>query len=176
MNRFKRYDPARDLFMLALLLFLIKPALHLGGKRRHQEAAQKEQFQAHEPDQNIVQFFETAKRQLEQTITLAEQKNRHEEAVALEDFLSSLTTIQARYERNSPGLLFLGPFFAISTVLKELEIEKELQEIVAQLNEYLQEHVKRKEGIVSINKNLDAYLKENQLLIKEFSLSPPQLV
>jgi len=175
MNMFKRYDPARDLFMLILLLLLIKPALYLGGKSQQSDAAQKEQFCSHELDKEIVNSFETAKRQLEQTITLAEQKNRHQEAVELEDLLSSLTTIKTRYEKNSPGLLFLGPFSAISIVLKELEIEKELQEIAAQLNEYLRKNSSKKQVVVSNDRTLDVYLQENQLLVKEFSISTPQL-
>ena len=174
MNRFKRYDPARDIFVAILLVMLIRPALYLSAKRQYSETIQQEAFCTHELDKGILQTFETAQCQLEQTITLAHQKNKLTHIEPLEDLKGSLTTIKARYEHNSPGVLFLGPFSSISIVLKELEIERELKEIVAQLNTYLHD-LSGKEKIKKTDLKIETCLKENQQLMKQFSIISPHV-
>ena len=174
MMELKKRNPTRDIFLALLLIALIRPALHLSAKRQRADTPHDEAFVVHEPAADVIQAFEVAKRQLEQTITLAVQKNREDVVNKLEDMIRTLTTIKHRYTKNSPALLFLGPFASVSIVLKEMEIEQELASIVDDLNQTLyclaEEKYQPKEEI----SNTKTCLEENRRLLNIFSISQPQ--
>jgi len=174
MMELKKRNPTRDIFLAIFLIALIRPALHLSAKRQRASTPEDEPFMVHEPAADVVQAFEVARRQLEQTITLAVQKNREDVVDKLEDMMDTVTTIEHRYSKNSPALLFLGPFASVSIVLKEMEIEQELASIVDDLNQTLyclaDEKYQPKEEISTMK----ICLEENRRLLKIFSISQPQ--
>lgn len=175
MMRLKSHNPLRDLLLGALLLLFIRSALHLEADRqKNRQLEHDEPFMVHEPAQEVIDTFATAKQQLEQTVTLALQKNKPEIIAHLEDLKSTVTTIESRYSKNSPALLFLGPFASVSIVLKEREIEQQLAGILNELNEALHNLLEQKPETKYGVENMDTCLKKNQQLLAQFAVSNPK--
>ena len=167
----KPNKPVRDLMLAVLLILLVKPALHLSAKRIQNERETGDSFPIHELDQNIVLAFQMAKEQIDQAIVLATNKQKLEAVELLEDLSSTLTTIEKRYGQNSPALLFLGPFASVSIVLKEREIEKELNSIVDQVQNALYELIDQRKQLIPQLITLGDRLKKNKQLIARSRVS-----
>jgi len=174
MMKLKSHNPFRDLFLGALLLLLVRSALHLEADRQKSRQLQEEPFTVHEPAKEVVDAFVTAKEQLDRTVTLALQKNRPEIISHLENLRSTVTTIEARYSKNSPALLFLGPFASLSIVLKEQEIEQQLAGVLNELNETLNSLLGQETQQVYGVEKMELCLKNNQQLLAKVAVSNPR--
>ena len=174
MIRLKKHNPGRDLIMGAFLLLLVRSALHLEADRQKANHLGEQPFMVHEPAQEVIDTFSAAKLQLEQTITLALQKNKPEIVSNLEDLISSVTTIEARYSKNSPALLFLGPFASVSIVLKEREIEQQLAVILNDLNNVLNNLLEQQTETEYGADEMQTCLNKNQILLAQFAVTQPE--
>lgn len=167
MNRFKAHNPIRDLIFALLLALMVRPALHLSAKRMREEGLDKGlgQLSSHEPDRRIVYAFDTAKDQLNRVIKLAKIKKNQPLATKLDGLLKELLRAEKRYTKNSPALLFLGPFASVSIVLKELELETKLSSIIDEIGKSLQELCPEKNFDYTKDNSLTAGLATNQRML-----------
>ncbi|MCK5632328.1 hypothetical protein KAH94_01115 [bacterium] len=138
MMNLKKHHPIRDFMLLVLLVLLIKPALYLSEKRiQAEKCSNQENFLVHELDQGIMSAFTRTKDQINKTIALAQKNKQSNLLQELNDLAKEIQTVETRYTKNSPALLFLGPFASISIVLKEQKLEKKLKTITNRLNQTL---------------------------------------
>jgi len=174
MKKFKVHNPVRDVLLAIALILLVKPALHLSARRLrdNEQSAQSTSFAVHELDPQMVQAFEQAKAQLNGAIALTRKQNDSGELKRLEQLSDDLAAIEKKYTRNSPGMMFLGPFASASIVLKELEVEEKLNEIVDQLGTSLQRSTQKTTSTNSHeSETLASRLQKNQRLLEASKLA-----
>lgn len=173
MKRLKNHNPLRDALMGLFLLVLVRSALHLEADRQRNQL-NEQPFMVHEPAQEVIDTFATAKLQLEQAITLALQKNKPEVIEKLEDMTNAVETMQSRYTNHSPALLFLGPFASVSIVLKEREIEQQLAQVLNDLNGVLHGLLGQQEKDTYSPEQMQTCLNKNRKLLAQFAVSQPE--
>ena len=139
MKAFKNHNPVRDVLLALLLLVLLKPALRRLSTNltKSSQTTHSHPFSIHEPDQKVLDTIKTTKKQLQQSVNLAQKYNKNDSIERLDRLIHKLETVKERYEKNSPALFFLGPIGTISIVLKEIALESKISDIIDELDNEL---------------------------------------
>jgi hypothetical protein len=129
--------------LVDLILFIGLMALFIYAYRgTHSYVTLHNNSLIHQLDRTFADKLYSAQRQVRIATSLLDQIDQlpihHRQ---LDKITSSLTSIEDKYSKNSPGLLFLGPIGTTSIVLKEQELEEQLLVSLNQLSVILQQLV-----------------------------------
>ncbi len=123
----------RDIALFFLLLLLMRTAF----KRAYHFLLAHEQSMIHELDRSFLEYLYTTQKQIFQTKSLLEDLNNNALIQKIAFLQQRLATIEEKYKKNSPGIMFLGPIATTSIVLKEKQLENKLLSIIQELGQIL---------------------------------------
>lgn len=139
--------------MLGALFFLVKTAF---DRTALFIAIHKESI-IHELDTGFIDQIYTAQRQLH----LLEEHPVHADTFAdtIADIKEQLASIEEKYKKNSPGLVFLGPIGSAAIIAKEKQLQDKLLVAINGLNKVFASINNPTENFIpaqTINNSLDA--------------------
>ncbi len=110
----------RDVLFVCSLLFLLKAAYN----RTFTFLAEHKESVIHELDRSFIDQIYTAQRQIHYLEQHPEHSGTFGHTIA--DIKARLVTIEEKYKKNSPGLIFLGPIGSAAIVAKEEKLHQQL--------------------------------------------------
>ena len=122
------FSRIRDIFFLCALVFLVRTAFDrtVSFIEIHKDSM------IHELDRSVIDQIYTAQRQLHFLEEHPLYADTYAQTIA--DIKSQLTTIEEKYKKNSPGLVFLGPIGSAAIVAKEEQLQQKLLTAVNDLS------------------------------------------
>ncbi len=156
------FSRIRDILFLGALAFLINIAFN----RTKSFIGEHKKSIVHELDRNFIDEIYTAQRQLH----FLEENYAHNDEIVhiISDIKERLAVIEEKYKTNSPGTMLLGPIGSAAIVTKEEKLQKNLLDVVNDINKLLH-IINSKENTFQHIPTITAALENNKLLLQSIT-------